>query len=53
MPYEFIGKKDWEPKLQWGYLLAHVDLVRFKLPPHQVYTDLLKIVSKKDYFVVT
>jgi len=61
MPYEFVGKHDWEPSLQWGYMAAFVNLVRFSLPPQKVYQDLLCLVNSKkndnsnssNYFVIT
>jgi len=52
-PYQMVGKRDWEPALQWGYLAAHVLLVRWTLPPHKVYADLLGLVKDKKHFVLT
>jgi hypothetical protein len=48
-----LGKHDWTPAQMWGFLCEHVYGVRFSLPPAKVYTDLLKLVGDKDYFVVS
>lgn len=53
MKAELIGYTDWPPEVEWGYLATHVNDVRFMHPPHPVYTNLLKMVSDKDYFVMT
>ena len=58
MPYEFIGVKGLAPELLWGYMVikiidsthikaAHVELARWKLPPHKVYADLFNLVKDK------
>jgi O-acetyl-ADP-ribose deacetylase (regulator of RNase III)/NAD-dependent SIR2 family protein deacetylase len=45
--YQFIGYTDWEPKLQWGYLLSHSKIARFGWPEHEVYTLLKDIAYSK------
>lgn len=43
MPYEFIGKTDWTPNLEWGYLSAFINLLRFNFPQHEVYQTLKQL----------
>ena len=54
--YDFIGYKNWTPALQWGYLLAQVNLARFEWPQHAVYKQLHGLVAgakPRDHFVLT
>jgi NAD-dependent SIR2 family protein deacetylase len=53
MQAELVGYTGWNPEVQWGYLATHVNEMRFKAPPHQVYGRLLDLVRNKDYFVMT
>jgi len=54
--YEFIGYRGWTPALQWGYLLAQVDLARYRWPLHTIYHQLRELATAgggRDYFVLT
>lgn len=41
------------PEEQWAYWSRFVALNRYQDPPKPVYTDLLRLVQDKDYFVIT
>lgn len=51
--YETIGFQGWSEAVQWGFLAAHVNAVRFESRPQPNYTQLLELVADKDVFVVT
>ena len=53
MKAELIGFMNWSPEEMWGYWAQHINDFRFKWSPHPVYTKLLDLVQKKDYFVLT
>ena len=43
--YDAIGKRDWDPALQWGYLLHSTYVSRFHWPRSQIYADLRTITQ--------
>lgn len=46
--YPFNTKEE-----KWGYWSKHIYLNRYEFPAGKVYKDLLDIVSRKEYFVIT
>ncbi len=54
-PYELFEreKENWPPAREWAYNVKHVNFVRYVFPPAELYKKLLRILSGKDFFVVT
>ena len=53
--YELVGMRDenWSRGRKWAYTATHINYVRNVFPVAKAYTDLLALLSGKDYFVVT
>jgi NAD-dependent SIR2 family protein deacetylase len=54
-PYELFQHENdgWPQAREWAYLIRHIHFVRYVFPAAELYQKLLKIVEKRDFFVVT
>lgn len=54
--YQLMGFNRWPPELQWGYLAANIELVRFRWPETEIYQQLRRVstqFSDEQTFVTT
>lgn len=54
-PYELFQHENdgWPQAREWAYLIRHIHFVRYAFPAAELYRKLLKIVEKRDFFVIT